>query len=350
MISVSNTSTIYAQLNTTDFIKKISSILVVCLMVFCLAACNHKSNQAILNSSNTKSGLSIKDSKKSASIKVLTPDWGIAAELMGMGHPPVATGDIRMYKDWTGTQLPPDTHDLGIRFQPNPELMAQLDVDLVIDNFFYEHIRPMYGDIPAESLLLMVQNDKSEDQRVTWEDYAKLSLQLGELIKQPKDAKSYVDSSEKKLVEAGQKFKKRYPKVNKLAVVQFADVNNLRMYASNSLYQPTFNKMGLELVTFDDGNKWGFVNLQLGDLNKLSLDTCLIIVKPFSEMLKNKLYKSILWHKMGYGKNRCVAIADPVWMYGGIASMTSFANHLLKANLYGGNITKADVNFQGDIE
>lgn len=309
--------------------------------------------------------------KKSAPLKVITPDWGIAAELSAMGHPPIATGDKRVYKEWMGESLPPSTYDLGIRYQPNPEMMAQLKADLVVDNFFYEHIRPMYGDIPVKSLLLMSEvNSDTADGRVGWQGYANKTLKLGHIIGESDDAKAYIAKSEQELKNLGQEFQKKYPHIRKLAVVQFADVANLRMYASNSFYQPTFDKLGLELTAFDKGNEWGFVNIQLGDLDQLGRqklgkaslgndktsqaklgdiqgaiqnDTCLIIVKPFSDMLQDELNSSALWQKMGFGKSgpagRCMAITDPVWMYGGIASMTSFAQKLVRADLYGGGVT-----------
>lgn len=337
-----------------------------------------KSQRASVNNSSNSSVNSSLDSlsdespvnRTSAPLKVITPDWGIAAELSAMGYPPIATGDNRVYEEWMGESLPPSTYDLGIRYQPNPEMMAQLKADLVVDNFFYEHIRPMYGDIPVKSVLLMSEvNNHAEEGRVDWQGYADKTLELGNTIGQASDAKAYIAKSEQALRVLGQEFNKKYPHIRKLAVVQFADVTNLRMYASNSFYQPTLDKMGLELTAFDKGNEWGFVNIQLGDLDKLGRrlgkyssgndktsqaklgdiqgaiqnDTCLIIVKPFSDMLQDELNNSALWQKMRFGKpgstGRCIAITDPVWMYGGIASMTSFARKLVRADLYGGSIT-----------
>lgn len=364
-------------------------VVAASLCLLCLASCHantakeqsqesesaSKSQSASVNSSSNSSksssskNLSDDSTVKttSAPLKVITPDWGIAAELSAMDHPPIATGDKRIYEEWMGEALPPSTYDLGMRYQPNPEMMAQLKADLIIDNFFYEHIRPMYGDIPVKSVLLMSEvNNNTAEGRVDWQGYADKTLELGNIIGQAGDAKAYIAKSEQALRVLGQEFQKKYPHIRKLAVVQLADVANLRMYANNSLYKPTFDKMGLELTVFDKGNEWGFVNIQLGDLDQLGRqdldkdslgnnktsqaklgaiqkDTCLIIVKPFSDMLQDELNSSALWQKMGFGKSgptgRCMAITDPVWMYGGIASMTSFAQKLVRADLYGGGIT-----------
>ncbi len=351
------------KINTKKEAKLPIVAMSVCLLVVTLSACYSNNatdssntidneNNASNNISNNKNSGQIPSKTANIdSVKVITPDWGIAAELTAMGHPPVATGDKRMYADWVGQSLPTETKDLGIRYQPNPEMMAQLDVDLVIDNFFYQHIRSMYGDVPVKSLLFKSETNKDSEYRTAvWQDYAELTLKLGDMIQQPADAKAYVVDSEQRLKSLGKVFRKKYPQIRKLAIVQFSDIANLRMYASNSLYQPTFEKMGLEIVTFDKGNDWGFVRIQLGDLEKIDSDTCLIIVKPFSDMLQTELNNSALWQKMDFGgtskSSRCMTITDPVWMYGGIASMTSFAEKLINAELHGGHAVN---HFNHDI-
>lgn len=77
------------------------------------------------------------DKPENVKINIASPDWGNAATLTAMGYPPIATGDVRVWDRWVGTpELPTSTVDVGIRYQPNAELIAQLPVDMVVDNFF----------------------------------------------------------------------------------------------------------------------------------------------------------------------------------------------------------------------
>ncbi|WP_350608890.1 hypothetical protein, partial [Pseudoalteromonas sp. AC40-MNA-CIBAN-0181] len=47
-------------------------------------------------------------------INIASPDWGNAATLTAMGHPPIATGDVRVWDRWVGTPtLPSSIIDLG---------------------------------------------------------------------------------------------------------------------------------------------------------------------------------------------------------------------------------------------
>jgi len=272
--------------------------------------------------------------------KVMTPDWGIAATLVAMGYPPVAMGDKPFYKEWVGKPLiPTTTYDVGTRYQPNPEMFSQLDIDLVIDRAFYEHLRPMYGELPIHSIEL-----NSTNRVATWDDFIEPTLELGRSINQPKAAQDYLDNSKNQIAQAGQTFHSRYPHIKKLAVVQFADTNNLRMFSYNSLFQPALDVMGLELVAFADGNEWGFSPIMLGDLAKLDDDTCLVVVEPIGDLLKLELESSLVWQRLNYSfdedsksasKGRCLALLPATWNNSGVASMNVLADRLMNATFVG---------------
>lgn len=265
-------------------------------------------------------------------INIASPDWGNAATLTAMGYPPIATGDVRVWNRWVGTpKLPTSTVDVGIRYQPNAELIAQLPVDMVVDNFFYEHARNLYGDVPAESIVFAAQGETA-----TWADYTQPTQKLGKLIGEPKLAEDYIIKSHKDIDLAGKRLHQRYPKIKKFAVVQFADANNMRMYVANSLFQPALTQMQKELVVLGKGNSYGFVSIRMGDLAELEEDVCLLIIDPLSPITRAEIKDSLIWQRLSYGNNRCVGELPPVWIYGGMSSLVSLANNLSTVELTGG--------------
>ncbi|MGP5118515.1 ABC transporter substrate-binding protein [Psychrobacter alimentarius] len=304
----------------------------------CIALCSSLLLSSCQSSDATPAALNASNPQKTPS--VMTPDWGIAATLTGMGYPPVAMGDKTFYKEWVGKPLiPTDTYDVGTRYQPNPEMFSQLDLDVVIDNAFYKHLQPMYGDLPIHSIELT-----SPNQMAKWEDFIEPTLALGRSINQPQAAQMYLDKSKEQITQAGQTFHKRYPHIKKMAVVQFADTNNLRMFSYNSLFQPALDTMGLELTAFADGNEWGFMPIMLGDLAQLDDDTCLVVVEPIGDLLKLELEDSLVWQRLGYsfhensksaGKNRCLTVLPATWNNSGVASMNVLADRLMNATFVG---------------
>ncbi|MER2011883.1 MAG: ABC transporter substrate-binding protein [Psychrobacter alimentarius] len=307
-------------------------------IALCMALCSSLLLSSCQSSDATPAALNASNPQKTPS--VMTPDWGIAATLTGMGYPPVAMGDKTFYKEWVGKPLiPTDTYDVGTRYQPNPEMFSQLDLDVVIDNAFYKHLQPMYGDLPIHSIELT-----SPNQMAKWEDFIEPTLALGRSINQPQAAQMYLDKSKEQITQAGQTFHKRYPHIKKMAVVQFADTNNLRMFSYNSLFQPALDTMGLELTAFADGNEWGFMPIMLGDLAQLDDDTCLVVVEPIGDLLKLELEDSLVWQRLGYsfhensksaGKSRCLTVLPATWNNSGVASMNVLADRLMNATFVG---------------
>ena len=273
-----------------------------------------------------------KDTPTDVKINIASPDWGNAATLTAMGYPPIATGDVRVWDRWVGTpKLPTSTVDVGIRYQPNAELIAQLPVDMVVDNFFYEHARNLYGNVPAESIVFAAKGETA-----TWADYSQPTQKLGKLIGEPKLADDYIVKSHKDIDLAGKRLQQRYPKVKKFAVVQFADANNMRMYVANSLFQPALTQMQKELVVLGKGNSYGFVPIRMGDLAQLEDDVCLLVIEPLSPITRAEIKDSLIWQRLSYGNNRCVGELPAVWIYGGMSSLVGLANNLSTVELKGG--------------
>ena len=326
--------------------KRLTLLAFAMLTSLTLTACSHSASDKdithfdesppkdITETENSHTVIINSDRINSDSINIVSPDWGNAATLTAMGHAPIATGDIRVWDRWVGRpSLPASTTDIGIRYQPNAELVAQLPVDMVIDNYFYEHARSLYGDVPAESVMFAAKGEIA-----TWADYTEPTRALGALIDNPKLAEDYIVQSQKEISRAGVKLQQRYPNVKKFAVVQFVDANNMRMYVDNSLFRVALNQMGKELMVLGKGNAWGFFPIRMKDLAQLNDETCLLIIDPMSPITKAEIEDSLVWQRLGYGDNRCMAELPPVWIYGGMSSLVSLANNLSTAPLKGGAI------------
>ncbi|WP_394210375.1 ABC transporter substrate-binding protein [Psychrobacter piscatorii] len=319
--------------------KWLALLTFVLLASLTLNACSHSASDKDIthfdesppdNIAETENNHS--DRINSDRINIISPDWGNAATLTAMGHAPIATGDIRVWDRWVGRpSLPASTTDIGIRYQPNAELIAQLPVDMVIDNYFYEHARSLYGDVPAESVMFAAKGEIA-----TWADYTEPTRALGALIENPKLAEDYIVQSQKEISRAGVKLQQRYPKIKKFAVVQFIDANNMRMYVDNSLFKVALDQMDEELMVLGKGNAWGFFPIRMKDLAQLDDETCLLIIDPMSPITKAEIEDSLIWQRLSYGDNRCMAQLPPVWIYGGMSSLVSLANNLSTAALKGG--------------
>lgn len=290
-----------------------------------LVAC-HKHDVQTVDTSAPKQTAQTKklDVERQSPKSVITPDWGVAGTLTALGVPPVATGDVKTYPDWSlEPKLAPNTLDLGARFNINPELAKQLSAELVIDGAFYSHMSHLYADVPVYFYEGVAQKNIRH-----WEDYATATQKLAKAVGKEQNAKQYIAQSRKTLQELGTQFKQKYPNIKSLAVVQFASAQQIRSYTNSSPFAAALEEMGLSLYVFGDGNVWGSTDIGLIDLTKLDEQTCLVIIKPFSPMLQKQLSTNALWQALGFGHRRCMLILPPVWSFGEIPSMVGFAKAL----------------------
>ncbi|WP_240028672.1 hypothetical protein [Mannheimia haemolytica] len=71
--------------------------------------------------------------------------------------------------------------DIGARYQPNRELLAQLPVELVLSNFFYAHLASVYPkEIPQIDVLFDGGNTEPQQH---WHTYQKATRMIGTEIK-----------------------------------------------------------------------------------------------------------------------------------------------------------------------
>ena len=76
--------------------------------------------------------------------RIVTLDWTIAETLMGMGVAPQAVAQLSAYHDWVAEPALPDTVvDLGLRTQPNLELLADLQPDLILISPMFSNLAPL---------------------------------------------------------------------------------------------------------------------------------------------------------------------------------------------------------------
>ena len=262
-----------------------------------------------------------------AAERVVTPNWAMASTLTAMGFPPLAMGDKRIYPLWMSDPVqPPSVVDLGERYRPNRELLAQLPLSLVFDNFFYTHLRAVYPpDVPVVDVLFDGGNEAPQQ---SWATYVTTTQQMGDAIGERAAADAYLQQVESALAAYGREVRAAAPQVRRYAVVQFADARQLRIFAPNSLFRVAFALMGLEQADLGAGNRWGSRLIALPELAQLPEDTCLIIVGPFPQMTEAELARSYLWRRIGFGRERCLRKVPAVWLFGGPESVELFGRYL----------------------
>ncbi|MBP6116654.1 MAG: ABC transporter substrate-binding protein [Neisseriaceae bacterium] len=254
--------------------------------------------------------------------RVITSDWTVAETLMALQHPPLGVGDKRAYERWViEPRLPSSSVDLGLRTQPNIELVLSLRPDYVVNAEWLQQALP---DLP--SIGKKINLEFYTPQGHSWAQSVAATRQLGALVQRPQAAEALITQTQTQLRQQGlslQKWRDR-----PLAIVQFIDARHLRIYGDNSLFGTVLRMMSLTNAWPTVNNAWGGEQIDLTQLAKLPANTLMVIVAPYPPHMAKQVGQNKLWQRLPFGQPQRVVTLPAVWSFGGLPAMGRFAEVL----------------------
>ncbi|WP_131669743.1 ABC transporter substrate-binding protein [Psychrobacter pygoscelis] len=302
--------------------KKCLLLLSICLVLL-LSTKAHITTQ---NQTNMQKGFP-------DGMKVYTPEWGVVATMIEMGHPPTAMGDKKLYPQIVSKpRLSLEIIDVGFRGQPSKEVMSQLKLDLMIDTTTYKlSTRLEDTHLPITMIDFGMQTNK-RGKVPSWGKYANIVRLIGNSTNQTDQAERYIRDSHNRIIQAGHTIRQYIGDNRKIIVIEFLDNREIVVTPVSNAVSLAADMMGLELISLGLPDESGWLIKPVHSLYELPDDTCLIIKKPFSELFKYNFINSQIWQNSPFFKpNACIYFIDPVWVRGGMYTMVTFAESLERA-------------------
>ncbi|MDR5902706.1 ABC transporter substrate-binding protein [Halomonas icarae] len=254
--------------------------------------------------------------------RLATLDWTLAETLVALDAPPAAVAQVEAYHAWVGEPaLPSSTVDLGLRSQPNLELLASLAPKRILISPMFANLAPRLAHIaPVTSLPLYSPG------RDTWSEMRELTRSLGEMVERPVAATRLIADTEARLdALQGRLDDEALP----LLVVQFMDGRHVRVFGENGLYQAVLDRLGLENAWTGSTNAWGFSLVGIEAL--AGLDARLVVVKPYPAGVRERLNAGGLWGHLVEASRGSPIVLPPIWSFGALPSAERFAEQLVNA-------------------
>jgi len=255
--------------------------------------------------------------------RVSAIDWGQAQTLIAIGAPPVAMSQIPAYNDWVSAPAVPEgVRDLGLRVQPNMELLSQLDIDVITITSMYAGLRERVAPIaPVETI------DIYDGNGAVWDRTVESTRRLGALVGREAAAEALVNDTQARIEACTAQVPEH---VKPLLVVQFIDARHVRVYTEDSLIGSVLERMGIANAWQAGGTYWGFATVPLERL--ASIDNArMVVVKPLPVGVAEEIDTSVLWHHLPAVSNDTVLYVPSVWGFGGLPSASRFARVLIDA-------------------
>ncbi|WP_421245925.1 ABC transporter substrate-binding protein [Aeromonas sanarellii] len=252
--------------------------------------------------------------------RIATVDWTVAETLLALGVTPLAMGDVESYRAWVGEpRLPTEVVDIGLRMQPNRELLAELKPDLILISPLMESLEPTLSRIaPVQSIALY------EPDADLWQRLHEATLTIAALVGKTAEAERQLAALDRDLARMKGQLPTDLPP---LLVVQFIDERHVRVFGRHSLFEAVMQRLGLRNAWQGETNAWGFAVVSLEQFLALP-QARLVVVDPIPVGVSERLQEPGLWQHLPLVKQGKVLHLPAVWSFGGLLAARRFADLL----------------------
>ncbi|MGS3140092.1 ABC transporter substrate-binding protein [Aeromonas sanarellii] len=255
--------------------------------------------------------------------RIATVDWTVAETLLALGVAPLAMGDVESYCAWVGEPtLPAEVVDIGLRMQPNRELLAELKPDLILISPLMASLEPTLSRIaPVQSIALY------EPDADLWQRLHEATLTIAALVGKTAEAERQLTALDRDLARIKGQLPTDLPP---LLVVQFIDERHVRVFGRHSLFEAVMERLGLRNAWQGETNAWGFAVVSLEQFLALP-EARLVVVDPVPVGVSERLQEPGLWQHLPLVKQGKVLHLPAVWSFGGLLAARRFADLLSDA-------------------
>lgn len=252
--------------------------------------------------------------------RIATVDWTIAETLLALGVTPLAVGDAGPYQAWVGEpRLPAGVVDIGLRTQPNRELLAELKPDRILISPLAAPLAPTLSRIAPVSTIALY-----DGQTDLWQRLHEVTLTLARMVGKTAEGERLLAGLDRDLASMQAGLPADLPP---LLVVQFIDERHVRVFGHGSLFEAVMQRLGLRNAWQGETNAWGFSVASLEQFLGMS-EARLVVVDPVPVGVGEKLQEPGLWQHLPLVQNNPVIHLPATWSFGGILAARRFATLL----------------------
>ena len=257
--------------------------------------------------------------------RIATVDWTIAETLLALGVTPLAVGDAGPYQAWVGEpRLPAGVVDIGLRTQPNRELLAELKPDRILISPLAAPLAPTLSRIAPVSTIALY-----DGQTDLWQRLHEVTLTLARMVGKTAEGERLLAGLDRDLASMQAGLPADLPP---LLVVQFIDERHVRVFGRHSLFDAVMTRLGLRNGWQEQTNDWGFSVVSIEQF--MTLPTArLVVVDPIPIGVSERLHEPGLWRHLPLVRQAPVLHLPAVWSFGGVLSARRFAGLLSDALL-----------------
>lgn len=249
--------------------------------------------------------------------RILALEWLPVELMMALGVAPLGVADVRNYRIWVGEpQLPANTIDLGLRTEPNLELMTQLQPSLILHSNGYG---PALDKLERIASTMGFDLNSGDGKPLTT---ARNSLHaLGVRLGREEQAVQHLQYLDEQLAAARERLK---PWASRpILLMSLMDSRHAVTFGANSLFLEVMEILGLTNAWHGETNFWGSAVVGLERLATVG-DVQVICFDHDNDRDMQRVMKTALWQALPFIRTGRFQRVPAVWYYGATYSALKF--------------------------
>ena len=259
--------------------------------------------------------------------RVAALSWEAAEHLLMLDVTPLTVADAGDYRTWVvRPTLPDGVPSAGSRLEPNLELLAELQPQLIVIAPQLEDIRPLLERIAPVQLYpgFGQQHDNQQAQREAF-------LDLARALGREALARRRLQAMDAELVQLRERLQVHFAgQLPAVTVIRFSSPTAAFINGPNSMPQHALTLLGLQPALPLEPSPWGITQVPITTLGHIERGVVLHI-EPFAQ--EAQLFASPLWQAMPFVRGGRFAAMPSTWTYGGVFSLQYLAESISGALL-----------------
>ncbi|HDG1702694.1 TPA: Fe(3+)-hydroxamate ABC transporter substrate-binding protein FhuD [Kluyvera ascorbata] len=252
--------------------------------------------------------------------RIVALEWLPVELMLALGVTPYGVADIPNYRMWVNEPVLPDSViDVGLRTEPNLELLTQMKPSMLVWSAGYG---------PSPKILALIAPGRSfafSDGKQPLEQARRSLLEMADLLNKQDVAHrhlaafdAYIDSLKPRFAQRGER---------PLLMMSLLDSRHMLVFGPNCLFQEILDRLGVKNAWQGETNFWGSTVVGIDRLAAYK-DVDVLCFDHGNEADMRRLAATPLWQAMPFVRANRVQNVPAVWFYGATLSAMNFARIL----------------------
>lgn len=252
--------------------------------------------------------------------RIVALEWLPVELMLALGVTPYGVADIPNYRMWVNEPVLPDSViDVGLRTEPNLELLTQMKPSMLVWSAGYG---------PSPKILARIAPGRSfafSDGKQPLEQARRSLLEMAEQLNKQDVAHrhlaefdAYIDSLKPRFAQRGER---------PLLLMSLLDPRHMLVFGPNCLFQEILDRLGVKNAWQGETNFWGSTVVGIDRLAAYK-DVDVLCFDHGNAADMRRLAATPLWQAMPFVRANRVQNVPAVWFYGATLSAMNFARIL----------------------